>query len=63
MKPNEISDIFHTEFGYHIAKVLDKTSARQSQFSEVKDQIITHLHSEAKQEAKTFLVQIVSSQK
>ena len=51
MKPNEISDVFHTEFGYHIAKVLDKFPPRQISFSEVKDQIISHLHSESKQEA------------
>ena len=56
MKPNEISDIFHTEFGYHIAKVLDKIPPQQIPFSNVKDQIISHLHSEAKQEALNIFI-------
>lgn len=56
MKPNEISDIFHTEFGYHIAKVLEKIPPKQIPFSEVKDQIISHLHSEAKEETLNIFI-------
>ncbi len=43
MKKNEISDIFQTEFGFHIAKVYDKKSGSPMPFEQVKADIIKHL--------------------
>lgn len=38
-KPNEISDLVTTEYGYHIIQVMEKESARVKPFDEVKDSI------------------------
>ncbi len=39
MNPGEISPVFKTQFGLHIATVLGKTDARPMQFEECRDQI------------------------
>ena len=43
LKPNGISDIVETQFGYHIIKVEEKTSARSYEFDEIKDSIRENL--------------------
>jgi peptidyl-prolyl cis-trans isomerase D len=42
-KPNEISDIVTTEYGYHIIQVLEKEPARVKPFDEVKDSLADQL--------------------
>jgi peptidyl-prolyl cis-trans isomerase D len=39
LKPNEISNVIKTEYGYHILQVLGKEQAKVKSFEEVKDQI------------------------
>jgi parvulin-like peptidyl-prolyl isomerase len=39
MEPDEISDIFKTEFGYHIAKVHEKRAATLTPFDDVKGEL------------------------
>jgi peptidyl-prolyl cis-trans isomerase C len=48
MKPDEISDVFLTGFGYHIVKVYDKREPGIAPFAETKDYIAAHLHEEKK---------------
>ena len=42
-KPNEISDLVTTEYGYHIIQVEEKQAARVKPFEEVKDSITEQL--------------------
>ena len=42
-KPNEISDLVTTEYGYHIIQVEEKEPARVKPFDEVKDSIAEQL--------------------
>ncbi len=46
MEPGEISPVFMTQFGYHIATVTDRKSQRQQTFEEVKDAIRQRLSDE-----------------
>lgn len=43
LKPNDISDIVETQFGYHIIKVEEKTAARSYEFDEIKESIRENL--------------------
>lgn len=47
MKPGEVSDVFKTPFGLHIAKVLDHIPAKPRGFEEVKDEVRRHLYEQA----------------
>ena len=46
MQPNQISAVFQTEFGFHIAKVIDKRPERLAPFEQVKNQLIEQLTKE-----------------
>ena len=43
LKPNEVSDIVETQFGYHLVKVVDNKPAKKMTYAEVKDRINDHL--------------------
>ncbi len=42
MEPGQISDVFRTEFGYHIARVFEKKPGEPIPFSEVKAELVKH---------------------
>ena len=49
MKKGEVSDIFLTEFGYHIVKKYDHIPARPRPFEQVKDELVKKLQEDARQ--------------
>jgi parvulin-like peptidyl-prolyl isomerase len=49
MQPGEVSGIFRTEFGFHIAKMLDRKPAGPRKLEEVQEQIAELLLTEKKQ--------------
>ena len=51
MKPGEVSPIFRTPFGFHIAKVYDRADERMATFEEAKPQIERQLLAEKHQKA------------
>lgn len=46
MKPNTISDIVTTPYGYHIIMVTDRMAAGQDSYEKVKDEIIMYLENQ-----------------
>ncbi|MGD8778023.1 MAG: anaerobic sulfatase maturase [Ignavibacteria bacterium] len=48
LKVGEVSEVFQSEFGFHIAKVYDKRYKRQIPFEKVEEKIRTQLWEEAK---------------
>ena len=50
MKKNEISDVFQTEFGFHIAKVYDKKPKSPVPFEQVKENIVKQLDDQNRNE-------------
>lgn len=48
MKPGEVSDVFQTEFGFHIAKLTDRRLPEYVDYKEVQESIREHLSSELK---------------
>jgi peptidyl-prolyl cis-trans isomerase C len=56
LKPNEVSDIVETRFGYHLIKVVDKKPGGMMTYAEVKDQIGRRLkRKKIEQEAKLYI--------
>jgi peptidyl-prolyl cis-trans isomerase C len=56
LKPNDISDVVTTEFGYHIIKVVDHKPAGSVPFDEVSAKILEFLSQQKKQEtAQAFI--------
>jgi len=56
MEVGEVSDIVETSFGFHLIKLTDYKESEKASFSEVEDNIKTHLERVKLQEAKkTFL--------
>jgi len=56
MDAGQVSDIFLTEFGYHIAKVHDRVESHPIPFDEVKDRIAEELLERRREEAvETFI--------
>jgi FKBP-type peptidyl-prolyl cis-trans isomerase (trigger factor) len=51
MKPGEVSGVFQTEFGYHIAKVLDRKPQVACPIDEVRPVIVRELAEQARQKA------------
>jgi parvulin-like peptidyl-prolyl isomerase len=43
MQPGEVSDIFLSQFGYHIVKVLDRRESRPIPFEQVRDHLVNEL--------------------
>lgn len=48
LEKDQISDIIETQFGFHIARLLDRKPAQLPDFNNVKDDILKRLHKEAK---------------
>lgn len=46
LKPNELSDVVETQFGYHLIKVYEKKEARTIPYDEVKEKIEQYLKRE-----------------
>ena len=51
MEKGQISDVFQTEFGYHIAKVLEKKPSIPCPIEEVREVIVKELSEQARQRA------------
>ena len=51
MKVGEVSDVFETQFGYHIAKLYEHRAAREMPFEQVRDDIARELLDSRRQEA------------
>ena len=51
LKDNEVSDIFRTLFGFHIAKVYGRKPEGFSDFAEVQESILTALHRQKQERA------------
>lgn len=48
MQPGEVSGVFKTEFGYHLAKVVDRRPASVRPLTEVREEIAEHLMEQKK---------------
>lgn len=58
MEPGEVSGIFKTEFGYHLAKVIERRPASVRPLTDVRDDIAAHLLEQKKSHImETFLDQ------
>ena len=49
--PNETSDIFHTRFGYHIAKVYDRKPGATLELKEVQGNIVEILKEQTRRKS------------
>ena len=52
LEPNQVSDVVHTEFGYHIIKVTDHKKAGTASFDEVHDKLMQYLKTKKENEAE-----------
>jgi peptidyl-prolyl cis-trans isomerase C len=56
LKPNEVSDIVETQFGYHLIKVYDKKPGKILAYGEIKDLLAQRLRQEkTQQEAAKYI--------
>ncbi|MBU4420136.1 MAG: peptidylprolyl isomerase [Proteobacteria bacterium] len=56
LKPEEISDIVETQFGYHLIKVVDKKPEKTIPYEDVKNDLAQHLKQEkTKQEVNEYI--------
>lgn len=51
LKVGEVSDVVETQFGYHIIKLVDRQEAGVASLEQVRDQIVSYLNNQRKQEA------------
>lgn len=56
MTTGDVSDIVETQFGYHLIKVTGRQDATVRPLTEVKDQLVTYLTNQKKQEALTAYI-------
>ena len=62
MKPGQISDVFQTQFGYHIVLLHEKTAPQDRAFAEAKSDIVRRLLAERRDHAVSdYLEQLRSS--
>ena len=62
MKPGEISDVFKTEFGYHIALVHEVFPAKERSYSEARKDVLDTLRRERQDRAVKNFVESLSNQ-
>ena len=64
LKPDQVSDIVETRFGYHIIKVFDIKPETIMAYADVKDRLAQHLKSQrVDQEARTYIEKLKSEAK
>ena len=51
LSPGQVSDVFRSRFGFHVAKVYDRRPPTVPEFGEVKKQIVEELQEQKKEEA------------
>lgn len=64
MKPNEVSGIVETQFGYHLIKVYDKKPAKILAYGEIKDLLAKRIRQEkTQQEAAKYIAELKKNAK
>jgi parvulin-like peptidyl-prolyl isomerase len=61
MQPGEVSDVFQTEFGYHIVQLHEKLPERKRTFEEARDDVTRRLKEEQLRNAIDQLVDNLKS--
>lgn len=61
-KPNTVSDIVQTPFGYHIILVKDRMKAGQEPFGKVKDEIVAYLETQSQVKVLENLITTLKKQ-
>ncbi len=56
MQPGEISDVFQSPFGYHIAKVFEKKAAIPCTLEQVREVIVKELRQQGHQKALVVFI-------